>query len=198
MFVEFEEGGGVFEIAAFAVGTGGLDFAEGVEGALELARKALALDAEIGEQRNQGLGVGVFGEQPGFEQRDAIEAPGGVGDFRDELRFGGRGGLVLVAKAAAMGFVGGRVLGGEDGGGGGEAVAQGVERGTLLAGWGARAGGALGVGAVGGGAGTRGWLPVAGCHVMISGAVLLRTDGIFGRRMTDVVGWGRDWVGGVG
>ncbi len=209
VFVEFEEGGGVFEVAKLAVGAGGLDFAEGVEGALELAGEALALDAEVGEQA-MGVddvegdfvigreGSGGAREDLGFEQRDAVEAPGGVGDFHDELRFGGSGGLVLVEEAAAMGFEGGRVFRGEDGGGGGQAVAQGVERRTLLAGWGARAGGVLGVGAVDGGAGTRGWLLVAGCHAMVSGAVLLRTDGIFGRRMAEVVGRGRDWVGGGG
>jgi hypothetical protein len=154
VFMEFEEGGGVFEIAAFALGTGGLDFAEGVEGALELAGEALALDTEVGDEA-MGVddverdfvigreGSGGAGEDVGFEERDAVEAPGGVGDFGDELRFGGRGGLVLVEKAAAMGVVGGRVLRREDGGGGGEAVAQGVERRTLFAGGGSRAGGVL-------------------------------------------------------
>ena len=62
----------------------------------------------------------------------------------------GGGGLVFVEELAAVGLVGGGVFGGEDGGGGGEAVAEGVQRRTLFAGFGARAGGVLGVGAVDG------------------------------------------------
>ena len=50
MFVEFEEGGGVFEFAALVIDTVGLDVAERFEGFLELAREALALDAEVGEE----------------------------------------------------------------------------------------------------------------------------------------------------
>jgi len=67
------------------------------------------------------------GEQAGFEQRDAIEAPGGVDEFLDELSFSGSGGLVFVEELAAMGFVGGWIFGGQDDGLGGEAVADGVE-----------------------------------------------------------------------
>ena len=48
-----------------------------------------------------------------------------------------------------MVLVGLGVLGGQDGGAAGEAVAQGIERGTLLAGFGARAGGVERVGAIG-------------------------------------------------
>jgi len=66
------------------------------------------------------------------------------------MGFGGCGGLVFVEELAAVGFVGGAVLGGEDGRGGGEAVAEGVERGALFAGIGARTGRVLGVGAVDG------------------------------------------------
>ena len=48
-----------------------------------------------------GRGGGA-GEHVGFEQRDAVEAPGGVGEFLDELRFGGSGGLVFVEELAAV------------------------------------------------------------------------------------------------
>ena len=58
------------------------------------------------------------------------------------------GGSASVEEAAAMVFIGGWVFGGEDGGSGGQAVAQGVERRTLLAGCGSRTGGMLGIGAV--------------------------------------------------
>ena len=87
--------------------------------------------------------IGGAGEQVGFEQRNAIEAPGGVDQFLDELSFGRCGGLVFGEELAAVGFVGGRVFGGQDDGLGGEAVADGVERGALFAGFGARASGVL-------------------------------------------------------
>ena len=96
------------------------------------------------------MGVGVLGEQLGFEERDAVEAPGGVGDFVDELSLGGGGGLVLIEKLLDVALVGVGVLGGQDGGAGGEAMAEGVERGALLARFGARAGGVRRVGAVDG------------------------------------------------
>jgi hypothetical protein len=129
VFVEFEEGGGVLQVAALAVGAFGLDFAEGVEAFLELAGKALAQDAEVSDEsmgvddieRNflvERDGGGNAGEHFGFEERDAVEAPGSVGELLDELRLGGRGGLVFVEEAAAMVFEGGRVFGGEDGGSG--------------------------------------------------------------------------------
>jgi hypothetical protein len=110
------------------------------------------VQAESGQLRDQGLGAGVLREQFGFEEWDAVEAPGGVGDFMDELSFGGGGGLVLVEKLLDVALVDVRVLGGQDGGAGGEAVAEGVLRGPLLARFGARAGRVRGVGAVGGGA----------------------------------------------
>ncbi|MBV9772040.1 MAG: hypothetical protein JOZ32_20875 [Bryobacterales bacterium] len=47
-FMEFEESGGVFEVAALALGAIRLDRAEGVEALLELAGEALTLDAEVG------------------------------------------------------------------------------------------------------------------------------------------------------
>ena len=94
--------------------------------------------------------MGSWGEQFGFEERDAVEAPGGVGDFVDELSLGGGGGGVLIEKLLDVALVGFGVLGGQDGGAGSETVAQGVLRRTLLSWFGARAGGVEGVGAVGG------------------------------------------------
>ena len=129
VLVKFEEGGGVFEVAALVLGAIGLDIAERFQAFLELAGETLALDAEVGEKAmgvddvkvDGGLlggGIGGAGEQVGFEERDAVEAPGGVGEFLDELGFGGSGGLVFVEEAAAMCVVGGSVFGGEDGRGG--------------------------------------------------------------------------------
>jgi hypothetical protein len=79
--MEFEEGCGALEGALMLEAALGLDFAEGVEGALELAGEALAVDAERGELGNEGLGVGALGEDLGLEQWDAVETPGGVGEF---------------------------------------------------------------------------------------------------------------------
>ena len=92
------------------------------------------------------------GKEIGFQEWNAVETPGGVGEFVDELGLGGGGGLVLVEKLLDVTLVGFGVLGGQDGGSGTETVAQRVLRRTLLARFGAGAGGVLGVGAVGGGA----------------------------------------------
>ena len=97
-----------------------------------------------------------MGEKLGFEEWDAVDAPGGVGEFVDELSLGGGGGSVLVEKLLDVALVGVGVLGGQDSGAGGEAMAEGVERGTLLTRFGARAGGVRRVGAVDGGARRRG------------------------------------------
>jgi hypothetical protein len=58
----------------------------------------------------------------------------------------------LIKKLLDVALVGFGVLGRQDGGAGGEAVAESVLRRTLFARFGARAGGVRGVGAVGGGA----------------------------------------------
>jgi len=58
MFVEFEEGCGVFEIATLALGADGLDFAKRVQGLLKLAGEPLGVHAEGGQLRDEGLGVG--------------------------------------------------------------------------------------------------------------------------------------------
>ena len=143
-----------FEVALFALAAVGLDGAELVERFVELAGEAVALDTDgleetMGVEDSEAV---LAGEEAGFEERDAVEAPGGVGEFADELGFGGRGGLVFIAELAAVVFVGGGVFGGEDGGAGGESMGEGVEGGAVFAGVGAGAGGVLRVGAVGGGA----------------------------------------------
>src|SRR5579862_9275975 len=88
VLVELEEGGGVYKVATLAIGADGLDLAELVEGLLELAGEPLTLYGEVGQKRDEGLGIGVLGEQGVFESWDAVEAPGSVGDFHDELRCG--------------------------------------------------------------------------------------------------------------
>src|SRR5579863_4827642 len=155
--------GGVAKLAVFPAAALFLDVAQLIEGFVELAGEAAGIEPESGEdavgvddvEGDFLFGIGGrerAGEDIRFEQRNAVETPGSVGKFLDELGFGGRGGLIFVEQAAAMVFVGGAVFGGEDGGGGGQSVAEGVEGGTALAGVGARAGGMLGIFAVDGGA----------------------------------------------
>ena len=110
---------------------------------MELAREAGGLEVEAGEEPvsfDDGEGVEV-GDQSSFEERDAVQAPGGIGEFVDELGFGGIDGLVFVEELAAVGFESGWVLGGEDGSAGGEAVAEGVAGGAEFTFRGAGAGG---------------------------------------------------------
>ena len=149
MFVEFQNGGGTLEVALLLEAAFSLDFAELVHGFLELAGEALRVHAEGGEG---AMGVDDVEIDGRFEVRNAVETPGGVDEFLSELSFGGRGGLVFVEKLAAVALVGGGVLGGEDRGATGEAVREGIEGRTQFAGGGAGSGGALGVGAVDGGA----------------------------------------------
>ena len=83
VFVEFEEGSGVFEVAAVALDAVGLDFAEVVHGLLELAGEPLVVQAEGSEgamgvddvKVDSGLIGGRIGgavEEGGFEERDAV------------------------------------------------------------------------------------------------------------------------------
>jgi hypothetical protein len=108
------------------------------------------------------------GEQIVFESRDAVEAPGGVGDSLYEVLFGFGFGLVFEEEPLAVGLVSDQVIGGEDDGLAGESVAESVEGRTLFAGFGARAGGVLGIGAVDGRA-IGGW----GCWWMVAGGLVI-------------------------
>jgi hypothetical protein len=54
-------------------------------------------------------------------------APGGSGDFVDQLSLGGCGGGVLIKKLLDVALIGVGVLGGKDGGAGRETMAQRVE-----------------------------------------------------------------------
>jgi len=159
----YEELGRFGELAALQAAALVLDFAEVFQGFLELAGEPLAMQAKGGEgavgiddvKVDSGLIGGRVGgavEEGGFEEWDAVEAPSGVGDFVDELSLGGGCGGVLIEKLLDVALVGFGVLSGQDGGAGSETVAQGVERRTLLARFGAGPGGVRRVGAVDGGA----------------------------------------------
>ena len=87
-------------------------------------------------------------EQSGFERAHAAKTPGGDGHLLDEQGFGGSGGAMFVEKGIAelAEFLG--VLVGQNGGLGGEAVAQGIMGDGGAAFGSARAGGKPGVAAI--------------------------------------------------
>src|SRR5580700_6702470 len=89
VFMEFQQGGGVLEIALLTLAALGLDSAELVEDFLELAGEALAVQTEGcqgamcgGEVEVDGClpgrWIGKVGKKSGFEQWDAVLTPSGV------------------------------------------------------------------------------------------------------------------------
>src|SRR5579862_6457904 len=89
VFIEFEDRGGILELAALAIEAVSLNLAKLVEGFLELAGEPMALHVEVCDEA-MGVDdvevdtrfligrVGSAGEQVGLEHRNTIEAPGGV------------------------------------------------------------------------------------------------------------------------
>ena len=114
-FMEFEDDGGVFQFALFALAAVGLKGAELVERLLELAGEALAMDAERGDGLDQELGSGGVLEEAGFEERDAVLAPREVGELVDQLGFGWHGWAVFVEELLNVAIEGGRVSVGRTG-----------------------------------------------------------------------------------
>src|SRR5215472_3564323 len=107
--MEFQDAGGVAELAALAIATFGLDLAEQDKSFLVLAGEASGVEAEANKglvavddvEIDAGLFVGWVGgavEELGFEGGDAVETPGGRGEFGDELGFRCRGGLEFVVE----------------------------------------------------------------------------------------------------
>jgi hypothetical protein len=165
VFVHFQDLGGLVELALFGSAAVGLDLAELSEGALELAGKTLAVNADVGEGAHLftkchshgegGLGLRMVGaeavfhfddaqrEEVGLDSGGAVHAPGGVDEGLDKLGFGGVFGAVFSQKGLGVALIRGVVLGGQDDGLAGQAVAQRVERGALFTGFGAGAGGFL-------------------------------------------------------
>ena len=168
MFMEFEKGSGTLEVALLLETALGLDFAELVERLLELAGEPLAVHAESGESavcvddvkadsRLLGGRVGGAVKEGGFEHRDAVDAPGGVGELLGELSLGGSGGPIFVEELAAVLLVGDGILCGEDRGTAGETVGHGVLGRGLFAGDGVGSGGEEGIRPVRAKAGGRDW-----------------------------------------
>jgi hypothetical protein len=111
--MEFEDGGGVFELAALVRAALELDIAELIERLLELAGEAGAIQGEAGEEpvgvdnvESRGLGAGGWGlgsvENVGFEKGNTIEAPGCVGELLDHLGFGWGCGLILIHELGPL------------------------------------------------------------------------------------------------
>ena len=179
--MELEYSGGFFHFFFFFFAALGLNLAELLESSFELAGKAMFVAAEVGEGADlfadgsghgqSGLDFRVSGGDIGrlfvdaeskkisFKSGDAIDAPGSIGEGLNELLLEGAFGLEVGEEALGVRFIGGVVLSGQDDDVAGESMAEGVEGGTLFTGGGAGAGGVLGVGAVGFGAG---W-GVVGC-----------------------------------
>jgi hypothetical protein len=152
--MEFQECCGFFQVATLALGAVGLDFAELLQGFLELAGEALVVQPESGEgtmgiddvEVDSGLFGGRVGgaiKKGGFQVRDTVETPGGIGDFLDELGLGGGGGLIFVQELVAVELVFCCILGSEDGGAAGQAVGDRILGRALFAGGSARSGGTL-------------------------------------------------------
>jgi hypothetical protein len=94
VLMEFADGGGVLEVLLFALAASVLKGEELLERLVKLAGEALAVDAEQGDgaisvddvEVDAGLLAGRVGgaaEGLGFEKRDAVLAPGGVGEVVD-------------------------------------------------------------------------------------------------------------------
>ena len=80
-------------------------------------------------------------EEVGLDGGGAVHAPGGVDEGLDELGFGGVFGAVFSQEGFGVALIRGVVLGRQDNGLAGQAVAQRVERRALFTGFGTGAGG---------------------------------------------------------
>src|ERR1700733_8796142 len=168
VFMEFQKSGGALEGALLLETALGLDLAELVECLPELAGEPPRVHAERGKGGVGGNDVkfdaGLLGgwvggavQEGGFEHRDAVEAPRGVGELLGEVSFGGSGGMILGEELAAVLLGCDGILGSEDGGMAGEAVGDGVLGRTLFAGGGAGSGGESRIRAVRANARLWGW-----------------------------------------
>jgi hypothetical protein len=90
-------------------------------------RKSARTGIKIGRVFVPGQLRHTDAEQTGFEGAHAAQAPGGHGHLLDKQGFGGSGGLVFGEKGVEQFLKLFRVLVGEDGGLGGEAVTERVE-----------------------------------------------------------------------
>jgi hypothetical protein len=116
-----------------------LDFEELGSGLGELAAEAVAVEAKVGYGSHQDVagfdqsdGVrDVFFtagdvQEIGFHVRDAVDAPGEIGEGANEVEFGDGLGVVLVEKGLEVDLIELGVFSGDDGLVAGEAVAEGV------------------------------------------------------------------------
>jgi hypothetical protein len=159
VLVHFQNLTGLVELTLFDRAALGLNLAELSEGALELPGETLALGTDAGEGAHvftkcEGHGEGGFGlrmvgaeavfhfndaerEEVGLDSGGAVHAPGGIDEGLDKLGFGGVFGAVFSQEGLGVALISGVVLGGQDDGLAGQAVAQCVEGRALLADFGA-------------------------------------------------------------
>ena len=144
MLMAYEEFGRLGKLAALQAAALFLDLAELLDNFLELTGEARAVQAESGEgakgvndvKVDGGLLSGRVcgaGKQLGFEERDAVEAPCGVGDFVDELGLCWGGGLVLTDKIGEHALDGGFVFEGDENSGTRKTVREAVLAGNGFA-----------------------------------------------------------------
>ncbi|MGA2498069.1 MAG: hypothetical protein ABSH20_10025 [Tepidisphaeraceae bacterium] len=100
---------------------------------------------------DERVAIFVFGEDFGFDLRDAVELPGNGDELLGEVELFDGLGVEFFEVAFGEEVVGGGVFGGKKRGLGSEAVFEGVEGGFGFAGGGAGAGGFKGIETVGGG-----------------------------------------------
>ena len=137
---------GLFEVG-FGMAAGAVEFGIGAQpGAFEGGDVALQSGEEFGGGRSGEEGA----VETGLDGLEAAFLPIGAEHGFDVEEFGGGTGTELAAVAGGEGLAGGGVFAGNDGGGGIDAVLQGVEAGGGLAFGGAGSGGLLRVSAIGG------------------------------------------------
>jgi hypothetical protein len=137
------------------VGGGGRDDGFFGEGQRVAAEGVLVFDVGtvLAPFDDERVAVLVFGEDFGFDLRNAVELPGGQDELLGEVELFDGLGVEFFEVALGEEVVVGGVLRRKQRGLGSEAVFEGVEGGFGFAGGGAGAGGFLGVETVGGGSG---------------------------------------------
>jgi hypothetical protein len=102
-FAVLELNGFVFRIAS-----AGLELSKLVACFVELTREARAVERRLATVRMVGSGSAwcsgwlASEKDTGFGKRNALEAPGGVCNFLDEIRFRRGGGLIFCPELAAV------------------------------------------------------------------------------------------------
>lgn len=105
-----------------------------------------------------GIAHPAQGEEPGFEVRNAIQAPLGVGEVLDQMGFEVTHGLELAAEALDVGSIGSHIFARQQDRAPGQAGFHGIQGGFSFPFLRTGPGGELGVGSVGSEASRADWL----------------------------------------